>query len=65
MAPNIYTKHITLPPITKMRVNLAAQIPCLSDTAGINTLCALGQHPDEARSTAEFMETFGQLFYAF
>ena len=65
MAPKLTDKHITLPPFATMRVNLAAQILSHSVAAGINTLCSLGKLPDEASATAEFIETFDQLFHAF
>ena len=65
MAPKLTDKHITLPPFATMRVNLAAQILSHSVAAGINTLCSLGKLPDEASATAEFIETFDQLFNAF
>ena len=65
MAPKLKDKHIILPPFSAMRVNLAAQVLSHSVAAGINTLCALKHLPDEASATAEFIETFDQLFNAF
>ena len=59
------TKHITLSPFIQMRVSLAARMLSHSVAAAINTLCALGHLPDEASVTAEFTETFDQLFNAF
>ena len=65
MAPKLKDKHIILPPFSAMRVNLAAQVLSHSVAAGIHTLCALKHLPDEASATAEFIETFDQLFNAF
>ena len=65
MAPKLTDKHITLPPFSAMHVNLAAQTLSHSVAAGINTLCALNYLPNDASVTAEFIETFDQLFNAF
>ena len=66
MAPKLTDKHITLPPFTAMRVNLAAQTLSHSVAAGINTLCTVkDDFPDDASAAAEFIETFDQLFNAF
>ena len=65
MALKLKDKHIILPPIGAMRVNLAAQVLSHSVAAGINTLCALKHLPDEASATAEFIDTFDQLLNAF
>ena len=65
MAPKLTDKHITLPPFAAMRVNLAAQILSHSVAAGINILCNLGNLPDDASLTAEFIEIFDQLFNTF
>ena len=65
IAPKLTDKHITLPPFATMTVNLAAQILSHSVAAGINTLCSLGELPEEASATAEFIETFDQLFDTF
>lgn len=65
MAPKLTDKHIILAPFAAMRVNFAAQVLSHSVAAGINTLCALNHLPEEASSTAEFIETFDQLFNAF
>ena len=65
MAPKLKDKHIILPPFSTMRVNLAVQVLSHSVAVGINTLCALKHLPDEASATAEFIETFDQLFNAF
>ena len=56
---------IILPPFSAMCVNLAAQTLSHSVAAGINTLCTLNSLPDDATVTAEFMETFDQLFNTF
>ena len=65
MAPKLTDRHITLPPFGAMRVNLAAQVLSHAVAAGINTLCSLKKMPDEASTTAEFIETFDELFNAF
>ena len=65
MAPKLTDKHITLPPFTAMRVNLATQVLSHSVAAGINALCNMEHLPDDASDTAEFIETFDQLFNAF
>ena len=65
MAPKLTDKHITLPPFTAMRVNLALQVLSHSVAASINALCNMGYLPDDASATAEFIETFDQLFNAF
>ena len=65
MAPKLKDKHINLAPFAAMRVNLAAQILSHSVAAGINTLCSLGNLPDDASATAKFIETFDQLFNTF
>ena len=52
MAPKPTDKHITLPPFSVMRVNLAAQTLSHSVAAGINTLCALNYLPNDASVTA-------------
>ena len=65
MAPKLTDRHIILPPFSAMCVNLAAQILSHSVAAGINTLCALNYLPDDASVTAEFIETFNQLFNTF
>ena len=62
MAPKLTDRHIILPPFSAMRVNLAAQTLSHSVAAGINTLCTLNYLPDDASVTAEFIETFDQLF---
>ena len=64
MAPKPKNKHITAPPFSAMWVNSTAQTLSHSVAAGINTLCALKHLPDDASATAEFIETFDQLFYA-
>ena len=48
-----------------MRVKLATQVLSHSVAAGINALCNMGHLADEAAATAEFIETFDQLFNAF
>ena len=65
MAPKVTDKHITVPPFSAIWVNFA--VPSLSHSvaAGINTLYALKCLPDDASATAEFLETFDQLFNAF
>ena len=65
MAPKLTDKHINLPPFSAMRVNLAAQILSHSVAAGINVLCNLKYLPEDASATAEFIETFDQLFNSF
>ena len=65
MTPKLTDKYLTLPPFAAMRVNLATQILSHSVAAGIDTLCSLGNLPDEASATAEFIETFDQLFNVF
>ena len=65
MAPKLTDKHLTLPPFVAMRVNLVTRILNHSVAAVINTLCSLGNLPGEASPTAEVIETFDQLFYAF
>ena len=65
MVPKLTDRHITFPPFGAMRVNFAAQVLSHSVAAGINTLCSLKEMPDEASKTAEFIETFDELFNAF
>ena len=65
MAPKLTDKHITLPPFTSMRVNLAVQTLSHSVAAEINTLCTLGHLSEDASATAEFVETMDQLFNSF
>ena len=65
ITPKLKDKHITVPPFSTMQVNLAAQTLSHSVVAGINTLCALKCLTDDASATAEFIETFNQLFNAF
>ena len=65
MAPKLTDRHITLPPFPATRVNLAAQVLSHSVAAGSNTLCSLKEMPDEASTTAEFIESFDELFNAF
>ena len=65
MAPKLSHKHIHLPPFSKMRVNLAAQVLSHTVAAGISTLVKLNQLPQEAISTASFIENFDELFNAF
>ena len=65
MAPKLTEKHIVLAPFTAMRVKLATQVLSHSVAAGINTLCNLGYLTDDAVTTAEFIETFDQLFNTF
>ena len=65
MAPKLTDRHIILPPFSAMRVNLAAQTFSHSVAAGINTLCTLNYLPNDASVTAEFIETFDQLFNTF
>ena len=65
MAPKLTDRHIILPPFSAMHVNLAAQTLSHSVAAGINTLCTLNYLPDDASVTAEFIETFDQLFNTF
>ena len=65
MAPKLTDRHIILPPFSAMHVNLAAQTLSHSVAAGINTLCTLNYLPDDASVTAEFIETFDQLFNIF
>ena len=47
-----------------MRVNLAVQVLSHSVAAGIQTLCAFEKMPADAKHTAEFVETFDQMFNA-
>lgn len=65
MAPKLTDKHIELPPFTSMRVNLAAQVFSHSVAAGINSLATMKYLPSDACATAEFLETFDQLFNSF
>lgn len=65
LAPKLTDKHVELPPFSAMKVNLAAQILSHSVAAGINTLANLGFFPPDACVTAEFVETFDQLFNCF
>ena len=65
MAPKLTDRHIILPPFSAMHVKLAAQTLSHSVAAGINTLCTLNYLPDDASVTAEFIETFDQLFNTF
>ena len=65
MAPKLTEWHIILPPFSAMHVNLTAQTLSHSVAAGINTLCMLNYLPDDASVTAEFIETFDQLFNTF
>ena len=66
MVPKLTDKHITVPHFSTMQVNLAAQtLLSHSVAAGINTLCALKCLPDDASTTAEFIDTFDQLSNAF
>ena len=62
MAPKLTDRHIILPPFSAMHVNLVAQTLSHSVATGINTLCTLNYLPDDASVTAEFIETFDQLF---
>ena len=65
MTPKLTDKHITVPPFSTIWMNLAAQTLSHSVAADINTLCALKCLPGDASATAEFIETFDQLFNAF
>ena len=65
MAPKLKDKHIDLPPFGSMRVNLAAQVLSHTVAAGISTLVALKQLPEDAKCTAEFIEHFDVLFNSF
>ena len=65
MALKLTDKHINLPPFKAMRVNLAAQVLSHSVATGINVLCNLKYLPEDASATAEFIETFDQLFNVF
>ena len=65
MAPKLTHKHIVLAPFMTMRVKLATQVLSHSVAAGINTLCNLGFLSTDASATAEFIETFDQLFDTF
>ena len=64
MAVKLRDEHFTAPPFATVRVNLAAQTSSQSVAIGINMLCALNYLTDEASATAEFIETFDQLFIA-
>ena len=65
MAPKLSEKHVTLPPFTAMRVNLAAQVMSHSVAAGLSTLSHANKLPADAEHTAQFIENFDQLFNAF
>ena len=65
MAPELTDKHITVPPFSTMQVNMATQTLSQSVVAGINTLCTLKCLSDDASATAEFIETFDQMFIVF
>ena len=64
LAPKLTANHIDIKPFAAMRVNLAAQVLSHSVAAGIYTLADLGKLPAEAKTTAEFVENFDQLFNA-
>lgn len=67
MAPKLTERHISLPPFTSMRVSLAAQVLSHTVAAGINALAseAINKLPIDATVTAEFIDTFDQLFNVF
>ena len=65
MAPKLTKKHIELPAFSAMRVCLATQALSHTVAAGISTYVALGQLPDEALHTAEFLEAVDGLFDCF
>lgn len=65
MAPKLTERHINLPAFSAMKVSLATQVFSHSVAAGINTLANLNFLPPDACVTAEFLETFDQLFNTF
>ena len=66
MAPKLTSKHIKLPPFSATRVCLETQALSHTVVAGISTYyVALGQLPDEAIHTAEFVEAVDGLFDCF
>ena len=66
MAPKLSAKHIDLPPFSAMNVRLAAQVLSHSVSAGITTLCLIGNSlPPDAIHTAHFIEKFDNIFNVF
>ena len=65
MAPKLTSKHIELPPFTKMRVCLASQVMSHSVASGILTYSSLGKLSSEAVYTAAFLEKMDKLFDSF
>ena len=62
MAPKLSRKHINLPPFKKLLVRLVTQTLSHSVAAGITTLTKWGALPAESQHTADFIESFDQIF---
>ena len=56
MTPKLTNRHIDLPPFTSMHVNLAVQVLNHSIAAGITFLTRVGELPESAKYTAQFVE---------
>ena len=65
LAPKLTAKHVFLPAFTNMKVSLAAQVLSHSVSAGIMFFIKAHVMPDEAKTTADFIEKFDQLFNSF
>ena len=65
MAPRLKQKHLSLPPFSKMKVQLAAQILSRSVYTGMMTQVETNKLPVEALPTADFILKMNNLFDCF
>ena len=65
LAPKLTRKHLDLPPFGPLRVKLATQVLSHSVATGMKVMAEWGIIDANAVYTAEFLESFDQLFNAF
>ena len=64
LAPKLTDMHINTPAFSTMSVPLAAQVLSHTTAAGIYTLCQLKKLPEEAETTAMFLDKMDKIFNA-
>lgn len=65
LAPRLTHRHLTLPPFSPLRVKLATQVLSHSVASGMKVMIQWGVIDQGCAATAEFIESFDQLFNAF
>lgn len=65
LAPRLTSRHLNLPPFSTLRVKLATQVLSHSVASGMKVMAEWDIIEKDAVPTADFLESFDQLFNAF